>query len=58
MTAADIRTLERRAAQVRLEMVKAMGPRQPHHFGGSLSATDLIVALYFHAMRIRPHQPD
>jgi len=58
VTAADISTLERRAAQVRLEMVKAMGPRQPHHFGGSLSATDLIVALYFHAMRIRPHQPD
>ena len=29
------------------EIVKAMGPGQFHHFGGSLSAADLLVALYF-----------
>jgi transketolase len=54
----DVRELERRAAEVRLEIVKAMGPGQFHHFGGSLSAADLIVALYYHKLRRRPEQPD
>ena len=54
----DLQALRRRAAEVRLEIVRAMGPGQSHHFGGSLSAADIIVALYFHAMRIRPDQPD
>jgi len=58
MAGTDINTLERRAAEVRLEIVKAMGHGQSHHFGGSLSAADLIVALYFHKMRIRPREPD
>jgi len=58
VTAADINTLERRAAEVRLGIVKSMGHGQAHHFGGSLSAADLIVALYFHKMRIRPSEPD
>lgn len=57
-TDAAIRELERRAAQVRLEIVKAMGPGQFHHFGGSLSAADLLVALYFWKMRCRGDQPD
>lgn len=34
-----------------------MGPGQFHHFGGSLSAADLVVALYFHALRLRPEEP-
>ncbi len=54
----DLQALRRRAAEVQLGIVKAMGPGQFHHFGGSLSAADIIVALYFHAMRIRPDQPD
>ena len=58
LSTADVRELERRAAEVRLEMVRAMGAGQFHHFGGSLSATDIIVALYFRAMRIRPEEPD
>lgn len=47
-----------RAAEVRLEIVKAMGPGRFHHFGGSLSATDVLVALYYHTMRYRPGEPD
>ncbi len=54
----ELRELERRAAEVRLEIVKAMGPGQFHHFGGSLSATDVLVALYYHTMRYRPGEPD
>ena len=54
----ELRELERRAAEVRLEIVKAMGPGRFHHFGGSLSATDVLVALYYHTMRYRPGEPD
>ena len=55
---AEIRKLERLAAEVRLEIVRAMGRGQFHHFGGSLSAADILVALYFRHMRYRPEQPD
>jgi transketolase len=53
-----VRELQRHAAQVRLEIVKAMGPGQFHHFGGSLSAADIVVALYYYKLRLRPEQPD
>jgi transketolase len=53
-----VRELQRHAAQVRLEIVKAMGPGQFHHFGGSLSAADIVVALYYYKLRLRPKQPD
>lgn len=52
-----LRELTRRAAEVRLEIVKAMGPGQFHHFGGSLSAADLLVALYFRQLQGRADQP-
>jgi transketolase len=35
-----------------------MGPAKFHHFGGSLSATDLLVALYHRQLRLRPGEPD
>jgi len=53
-----VQELERRAAEVRLQIVRAMGAGKFHHFGGSLSATDLLVALYFHALRYRADEPD
>jgi len=53
----DVRELERRAAQVRLEIVKSMGPGQFHHFGGSLSAADILAALYFRTVRCRADDP-
>ena len=53
-----MRELQRHAAQARLEIVKAMGPGQFHHFGGSLSAADIVVALYYYKLRLRPKQPD
>ncbi len=55
---ASIHDLERCAAEARLQIVKAMGPGKFHHFGGSLSATDLVVALYHYKLRFRPEQPD
>jgi transketolase len=50
--------LEKCAAEVRLQIVRAMGPGKFHHFGGSLSVTDILVALYFYKMRYRAEEPD
>jgi transketolase len=52
-----IRDLERIAAEVRLGIVRAMGADKFHHFGGSLSAADLMVALYYRQLRLRPQEP-
>jgi transketolase len=35
-----------------------MGPGKFHHFGGALSAADLVVALYHYKLRFRADQPD
>ncbi len=55
---ADLHELERRAAEVRLQIVRAMGPGRFHHFGGSLSAADLLVALYYQKLCYRADEPD
>lgn len=54
MSTRDIPTLRRLAAELRFHAFRAMGPNKPHHFGGSLSAADLITALYFYKMRYDP----
>ncbi len=54
----DVGMLEKRAAEVRLRIVDSMGPDKFHHFGGSLSATDLLVALYYYKMRYRAEEPE
>jgi transketolase len=56
-TPVRIAELERVAAEMRLLMVRAMGPGQFHHFGGSLSAVDILVALYFHKLRLHADDP-
>ncbi len=54
----SVQELGKCAAEVRLQIVKSMGPGKFHHFGGSLSATDLLVALYHRQLRLRPDEPD
>ncbi len=56
--AVSVQELKKCAAEVRLQIVQAMGPGKFHHFGGSLSATDLLVALYHRQLRLRPSEPD
>lgn len=58
MTKRDVQTLRQRAAEMRLHIVRMMGPNKAHHFGGSLSAADLVTALYFGHMRYDPQHPD
>lgn len=54
---ATIQALEHKAAQMRYQILRMMGANKTHHFGGSLSATDLVAALYFHKMNHRPSDP-
>ena len=47
----QVKELERKAAEMRLQIVRMMGPHKAHHFGGSLSCADVVTALYFYKMR-------
>ena len=57
ITRRELARLERLAAEMRLHIVRMMGPGKAHHFGGSLSAADLVTALYFYKMRYDPANP-
>ena len=50
--------LDALARQARQEIVKAIAHAKGGHLGGPLSATDILTALYFRVMNIRPEQPD
>jgi transketolase len=56
-TTETIARLEHLAAEMRLNIVRMMGANKAHHFGGSLSATDLVCALYFYKMKYDPKNP-
>jgi transketolase len=56
-----IKTLEEKSKTIRRHIVKMVGEAKSGHPGGSLSAADIITALYFHEMRVdskTPHNPD
>jgi transketolase len=56
--ARDVRRLERVCRAVRrdlLDMFRAAGSGHP---GGSFSCVEILVALFFSVMRVRPEQPD
>jgi transketolase len=50
--------LERHARQVRRDLWRALRAGGSGHAGGSSSAADLLAALYFHRLRLRPSEPD
>jgi len=50
--------LEQKATVIRRLIVQMLGKAGSGHPGGSLSATDLITALYFAVMRHDPQKPD
>lgn len=50
--------LSRAADQIRLDVVKMIGPDNRGHFGGSMSCADIIAVLYFKVMNNYPEQPD
>lgn len=53
-----ISRLEVRARQLRRDLWRALRAGGSGHAGGSSSAADLLTALYFHRLRIRPAEPD
>ncbi len=53
----EIRQLEETARQIRVEIVRAVNLAKAGHLGGPLSAADMLAALYFRVMRVRPEEP-
>lgn len=52
-----VQALTEKARQLRVDIVKTLHRSRSGHTGGSLSAIDMITALYFHKMRHRPADP-
>jgi transketolase len=52
-----IAELEEKARRLRVAIVKTLHKSQSGHTGGSLSAIDMVCALYFHKMRHNPQEP-
>jgi transketolase len=50
--------LKTQANQIRVDILAMVHAAHSGHPGGSLSATDLLTALYFHFMRVDPARPD
>ena len=53
----DTRELKKAAADVRIGVIKALHNAGSGHPGGSLSASDIVTALYFDEMNIDPKNP-
>jgi len=50
-------TLERKAKEVRIEIIKMIYKAQSGHLGGSLSAADIVTVLYFDILNIDVNHP-
>jgi transketolase len=56
-TDSDIRFLEEKARDLRVEILKMLTEAGSGHTGGSLSAADVVTALYFFKMQHNPKDP-
>ena len=54
----EIKDLKQKACQVRRELLKMIHTANSGHPGGALSAADIVAALYWRVMRIRPEETD
>lgn len=57
MSILEIRELKKYAVKVRKHIIEEVYSASSGHPGGSLSSTDILVALYFKEMCINPNQP-
>ena len=55
---AKLDSLRNEALKIRRNVWRALHAAGSGHMGGSLSAADLLAALYFHHMRVRPAEPN
>lgn len=53
----DINFLKEKARAIRIEVLKMLTEAGSGHTGGSLSAADIVTALYFYKMRHNPENP-
>jgi len=53
----DIEALQEKAKIMRSEILKMLTESGSGHTGGSLSAADIVTALYFYKMRHNPNDP-
>ena len=53
----DFKKYEDIASRIRIDIIKAVHKAGSGHPGGSLSAADIVTALYFKEMRIDPQHP-
>ncbi|MEW6068032.1 MAG: transketolase [Nitrospirota bacterium] len=53
----DINHLKEKARELRIEILKMLTAAGSGHTGGSLSAADIVIALYFYKMRHDPKNP-
>lgn len=56
-TPMSVKELEQVAATIRCDIIEMICTAQAGHPGGSLSATDVVTALYFRMMRVDPENP-
>lgn len=58
LTDEEVRHLEETARRIRCHIVQTIGGAGVGHPGGSLSAADILTALYFRVLRVDPQRPD
>mgnify|MGYP001567627538 FL=1 len=58
VTEEQLRSLKDRARRMRIDILKTLHGCGSGHTGGSLSATDIMTALYFYKMKYDPKKPD
>lgn len=56
-TEEDIHALEQQAKQIREDILRMIHAARAGHPGGSLSAVEVVTALYFHILNIDPQNP-
>ena len=56
-TEKDVERLEEQAVQIRKDIISMIHKAKAGHPGGSLSAVEIVTALYFHIMNIDPANP-
>lgn len=54
---AEVARLEEMARRTRVEIIRTVNHAQVGHIGGPLSSADVLAALYFRVLRIRPEEP-
>src|SRR5437899_8173757 len=53
-----VKELNEEARQLRIEDIRMLVKAGSGHPGGTLSAAEMIAALYLHKLRLRPQEPD